>query len=69
MVAVYVLLAVVLALFAAIERSRFGRMLRQAGTDTVLAELQASAWCACGSWRRRPPVRSPGSAVGFTRIC
>ena len=40
MVAVYVLLAVVLALFAIIERSRFGRMLRQAGTDTLLAELQ-----------------------------
>ena len=40
MVAVYVLLGVVLALFAGIERSRFGRMLRQAGTDPVLAELQ-----------------------------
>ena len=40
MVAVYVLLAVVLALFAGVERSRFGRMLRQAGTDTLLAELQ-----------------------------
>jgi len=37
---VYVLLAAVLALFAAVERSRLGRALRQAGTDPTLAELQ-----------------------------
>jgi branched-chain amino acid transport system permease protein len=40
MVAVYALLAVVLMLFAVVERSRFGRMLRQVGTDALLAELQ-----------------------------
>ncbi|HJZ43640.1 MAG TPA: branched-chain amino acid ABC transporter permease [Hyphomicrobiaceae bacterium] len=40
MAGVYVLLALVLAGFAAIDRSRFGRMLRQAGADPLLAELQ-----------------------------
>ena len=37
---IYLLLAVVLAAFLALDRSRWGRMLRQAGTDAVLAELQ-----------------------------
>jgi branched-chain amino acid transport system permease protein len=38
--AIYVLLALVLAAFLALDRSRFGRALRQAGLDPVLAELQ-----------------------------
>jgi branched-chain amino acid transport system permease protein len=38
--AIYVLLAAVLAAFLALDRSRWGRALRQAGTDPVLAELQ-----------------------------
>src|SRR5262245_7424025 len=38
--AIYLLLALVLALLFAVERTRFGRALRQAGADPVLAELQ-----------------------------
>ena len=37
---IYVLLATVLAAFFMLERLRAGRMLRQAGTDAMLAELQ-----------------------------
>jgi branched-chain amino acid transport system permease protein len=37
---IYVTLALVLGAFAAVERSRFGRALRKAGADPVLAELQ-----------------------------
>jgi branched-chain amino acid transport system permease protein len=40
MALVYVLLAAVLAGFFALERSRYGRILRQAGADPLLAELQ-----------------------------
>jgi branched-chain amino acid transport system permease protein len=40
LLAVYLLLALVLGAFFALERTRFGRVLRQAGTDPVLAELQ-----------------------------
>jgi branched-chain amino acid transport system permease protein len=40
MVLVYALLALVLTGFFVLERSRFGRMLRQAGADALLAELQ-----------------------------
>jgi branched-chain amino acid transport system permease protein len=38
--AIYALLATVLAAFLMLDRSRFGRALRQAGIDPVLAELQ-----------------------------
>jgi branched-chain amino acid transport system permease protein len=38
--AIYLLLALVLAAFMVVDRSRFGRALRQAGADPVLAELQ-----------------------------
>lgn len=38
--AIYLLLAPILAAFMVLDRSRFGRALRQAGTDPVLAELQ-----------------------------
>jgi branched-chain amino acid transport system permease protein len=38
--AIYLLLAFVLAAFMVVDRSRFGRALRQAGADPVLAELQ-----------------------------
>jgi branched-chain amino acid transport system permease protein len=37
---IYLLLALVLGAFFALERTRFGRALRQAGADPVLAELQ-----------------------------
>lgn len=40
MAGIYVLLAVTLAGFMGLDRSRFGRALRQAGTDPLLAELQ-----------------------------
>jgi len=40
MAGIWVLLAVTLAAFAAFDRSRYGRALRQAGTDPLLAELQ-----------------------------
>ena len=40
MSAIYLLLALVLAAFFALERTRFGRALRQAGADPLLAELQ-----------------------------
>jgi branched-chain amino acid transport system permease protein len=38
--AIYLLLGLTLAAFFALERTRFGRALRQAGTDPLLAELQ-----------------------------
>jgi branched-chain amino acid transport system permease protein len=38
--AIYLLLALALAAFFALERTRFGRALRQAGADPLLAELQ-----------------------------
>jgi branched-chain amino acid transport system permease protein len=38
--AIYLLLGLALAAFFALERTRFGRALRQAGADPVLAELQ-----------------------------
>ena len=37
---IYLLLGLVLAAFFALERTRFGRALRQAGADPLLAELQ-----------------------------
>jgi branched-chain amino acid transport system permease protein len=37
---IYVMLGLVLVTFAVVERSRFGRALRKAGADPVLAELQ-----------------------------
>jgi branched-chain amino acid transport system permease protein len=40
MTAIYIALALTLTGFAAFDRSRWGRMLRQAGTDALLAELQ-----------------------------
>src|SRR5215510_630041 len=40
MVAIYILLALTLTGFAIFDRSRWGRMLRQVGTDALLAELQ-----------------------------
>ena len=40
MAGIWVLLAVTLVAFAAFDRSRYGRALRQAGTDPLLAELQ-----------------------------
>jgi branched-chain amino acid transport system permease protein len=40
MIAIYLLLAVALAAFYALEHTRFGRALRQAGADPLLAELQ-----------------------------
>ena len=40
MVAIYILLALTLTGFAIFDRSRWGRMLRQAGTDALLVELQ-----------------------------
>lgn len=40
MAGIYVLLAVTLAGLMAFDRSRFGRALRQSGTDALLAELQ-----------------------------
>ncbi len=40
MTGIFLLLALVLAAFFALERSRFGRALRQAGSDPLLAELQ-----------------------------
>jgi branched-chain amino acid transport system permease protein len=40
MTTIYLLLALALAAFMALERTRFGRALRQAGTDPLLAELQ-----------------------------
>ncbi len=40
MAAIYVLFAITLAGFMALNRSRYGRMLPQAGMDVVLAELQ-----------------------------
>ena len=40
MTAIYLLLGSVLAAFFVLERSRFGRALRQAGSDPLLAELQ-----------------------------
>ena len=43
MAGIWVLLAVALASFAAFDRSRYGRALRQAGTDPLLAELQGVA--------------------------
>src|SRR5262249_25479029 len=38
--AIYLLLGLVLATFLLVDRSRFGRALRQAGIDPVLAEMQ-----------------------------
>ena len=43
MAGIYVLLAVTLVSFAAFDRSRYGRALRQAGADPLLAELQGVA--------------------------
>jgi branched-chain amino acid transport system permease protein len=40
LVAIYLLLGMVLAAFFGLDRTRFGRALRQAGADPVLAELQ-----------------------------
>ena len=40
MTAIYLLLALALAAFMVLERTRFGRALRQAGADPLLAELQ-----------------------------
>src|SRR5215475_853836 len=40
MVAIYILLALTLTGFVIFDRSRWGRMLRQAGTDALLVELQ-----------------------------
>jgi branched-chain amino acid transport system permease protein len=40
MVVIYILLALTLTGFAIFDRSRWGRMLRQAGTDALLVELQ-----------------------------
>jgi branched-chain amino acid transport system permease protein len=40
MIAIYFLLALTLTGFAIFDRSRWGRMLRQAGTDALLVELQ-----------------------------
>jgi branched-chain amino acid transport system permease protein len=37
--AIYIVLGLVLAAFMALDRTRFGQALRQAGTDPVLAEL------------------------------